>query len=64
MSRSSRSRPRLNTDRLLLLGVAILELVVSAIYFFLQKTEDFSWPYLTNSVLLSFLSDHRRASPR
>ncbi|MCZ6777736.1 MAG: ATP-binding protein [Acidobacteriota bacterium] len=55
MSRSSRSRPRLNTDRLLLLGVAILVLVVSAIYFFLQKTEDFSWPYLTNSVLLSFL---------
>jgi two-component system nitrogen regulation sensor histidine kinase NtrY len=55
MSRTDRKGPTLNTDRLLLLGVAILVLVVSVLYFFLQKSEDFSWPYLTNSVLLSFL---------
>ncbi len=55
MAPSSRNRPILRADRLLLLGVGVLALLVSILYYILQKSGDFSWPYLTNSVLLSFL---------
>ncbi|MEE9218082.1 MAG: ATP-binding protein [Acidobacteriota bacterium] len=55
MKLSSLNRAKLHADRLLLLGIAVLVFLVSAIYYFLQKSGDFTWPYLTNSVLLSFL---------
>jgi len=55
MAPSSHKRPTLKSDRLVVLGVGVLVVLVSGIYYVLQKSGDFAWPYLTNSVLLSFL---------
>jgi two-component system nitrogen regulation sensor histidine kinase NtrY len=46
---------RIRTNRLILLGVLALVFVLSAIYTVLQKTDQFSWQYVTNTVLFSFL---------
>jgi len=55
MSLSNRNRPILKPDRLLLVGVGLLAILLSILTYVLQKSDDFTWPYLTNSVLLSFL---------
>ncbi len=46
---------RIRTNRLILLGILALVFVLSAIYTLLQKTDQFSWQYVTNTVLFSFL---------
>ena len=46
---------RIQTDRLILFGILALVVVLTAIYTLLQKTEEFSWQYVTNTVLFSFL---------
>jgi two-component system nitrogen regulation sensor histidine kinase NtrY len=49
-------RPRkIRTDRLVLLGLGALSALFLAGYFLARRAQEFSWPYLTNSVLLSFL---------
>ncbi|MFQ5700777.1 MAG: ATP-binding protein [Acidobacteriota bacterium] len=46
---------RVKTDRLILFGILALVVVLTAINALLQKTGDFSWQYVTNTVLFSFL---------
>ncbi|MFQ5877511.1 MAG: PAS domain-containing sensor histidine kinase [Acidobacteriota bacterium] len=46
------ARPRIRTDRVVLLGVFVLVLVFLGGYLTLRKAAHFSWPYLTNSVVL------------
>ena len=46
---------RIQTDRLILFAILALVVVLTAIYTLLQKTEEFSWQYVTNTVLFSFL---------
>jgi len=53
-ARSHRPR-RIRTDRLVLFGLAVLLAFFLAGYFLARRAQEFSWPYLTNSVLLSFL---------
>jgi two-component system nitrogen regulation sensor histidine kinase NtrY len=47
--------PRVRFDRLILFGVLILLLIFLGGYQFVRKTAGYSWPYLTNSVLLNAL---------
>ncbi len=50
------ARPRrIRTDRLVLLGLGVLLALFLLGYFFARRAREFSWPYITNSVLLSFL---------
>src|SRR6185436_18872097 len=51
----SHRRRRIRTDRLVLFGLAVLLVFFLAGYFLARRAQEFSWPYLTNSVLLSFL---------
>jgi two-component system, NtrC family, nitrogen regulation sensor histidine kinase NtrY len=52
----SNPRPRrVRTDRLILLGLGCLLVFFLAGYLLVRRAQAFSWPYLTNSVLLSFL---------
>jgi len=53
-ARSHRPR-RIRTDRLVLFGLAALLAFFLAGYLLARRAQEFSWPYLTNSVLLSFL---------
>ncbi len=46
---------RVKTDRLALFGIVALVAVLTAVYALLQRTDEFSWQYVTNTVLLSFL---------
>jgi two-component system nitrogen regulation sensor histidine kinase NtrY len=46
---------RIQTDRLILFGILALVVVLTAIYALLQKTDQFSWQYVTNTILFSFL---------
>ncbi len=46
---------RTKTARLVLLGVVLLVVLLTAIYTLLQKTDEYSWKYVTNTVLFSFL---------
>lgn len=46
---------RFRTDRLILLGLAVFILLISSIYFLVGRLQDFSWPFITNSVLMLFL---------
>jgi len=46
---------RVKTNRLVVVGVLALVVVLTAVYTLLQKTDDFSWQYVTNTVLFSFL---------
>ncbi len=46
---------RVKTDRLALFGIIALVVILTAIYVLLQKTEEFSWQWVTNTVLFSFL---------
>jgi len=46
---------RVRVDRLILFSVLILLLFFLGGYHLLRKTTNFSWPYITNSVLLSVL---------
>ncbi|HET6373361.1 MAG TPA: ATP-binding protein [Candidatus Polarisedimenticolia bacterium] len=46
---------RVKTDRLAFLGLVALVVVLTAVYTLLQKTDEFSWQYVTNTVLFSFL---------
>src|SRR5215471_3150176 len=56
MDLSPSPRPnRIRTDRLVLFGLAALLAFFLAGYFLARRAREFSWPYLTNSVLLSFL---------
>jgi two-component system, NtrC family, nitrogen regulation sensor histidine kinase NtrY len=56
MSPTPSHRPRrIRTDRLVLFGLAALSAFFLAGYFLARRAQEFSWPYLTNSVLLSFL---------
>jgi two-component system nitrogen regulation sensor histidine kinase NtrY len=48
-------RRRIRTDRLVLFGLAALLALFLGGYFLARRAQEFSWPYLTNSVLLSFL---------
>ncbi len=52
---AGRTLSRLRIDRLILLGVVILLLIFLAGYHLIRRTANFSWPYITNSVLLSAL---------
>ena len=40
---------------LIVFGILALVVLVTAVYTLLQKTEEFSWQYVTNTVLFSFL---------
>ena len=54
--RAGSPRPRrVRTDRLILLGLGTLLVLFLAGYLVARRARDFSWPYITNSVLLSFL---------
>ena len=46
---------RVKTNRLVVAGVLALVVLLTAIYTLLQKTDEFSWQYVTNTVLFSFL---------
>ncbi|HEV8375102.1 MAG TPA: hypothetical protein VGR38_02580, partial [Candidatus Polarisedimenticolia bacterium] len=46
---------RLRTDRLVLFGLLSLLALFLVGYLLARRAREFSWPYLTNSVLLSFL---------
>jgi two-component system nitrogen regulation sensor histidine kinase NtrY len=46
---------RVKANRLALFGIAILVVVLTAVSALLQKSEQFSWQYVTNTVLFSFL---------
>jgi nitrogen fixation/metabolism regulation signal transduction histidine kinase len=46
---------RIQTDRLILFGILALVVVLTAVYALLQKTDQFSWQYVTNTILFSFL---------
>jgi two-component system nitrogen regulation sensor histidine kinase NtrY len=46
---------RFRTDRLILFSLALFILVVSTAYFVVGQFQDFSWPFITNSVLMLFL---------
>ncbi|HEV8336771.1 MAG TPA: ATP-binding protein [Candidatus Polarisedimenticolia bacterium] len=49
-------RPRrVRVDRLILLALGILVILFLAGYLLARRARDFSWPYITSSVLLSFL---------
>jgi two-component system nitrogen regulation sensor histidine kinase NtrY len=51
----SDSGKRIKTDRLILFGIATLVVILTAAYAFLQRSEDLSFKYVTNTVLLGFL---------
>ncbi len=54
--RNGRARTsRVRIDRLILFGIVILLLLFFGAYHLLRKTTTFSWPYITNSVLLTVL---------
>ncbi len=56
MAETGRGRPRrLRTDRLVMFALAALLTLFLGGYLLARRATDFSWPYLTNSVLLSFL---------
>ncbi len=56
MTPGTSSRPRrVRTDRLVLLGLCLLVVLFLAGYLVARRARDFSWPYITSSVLLSFL---------
>ncbi|HZI93461.1 MAG TPA: ATP-binding protein [Patescibacteria group bacterium] len=46
---------RVKTDRLILFGILALVLLLTAIYTFLQRTDQYSWQWVTNTILFSFL---------
>ncbi|MGH9868423.1 MAG: ATP-binding protein [Candidatus Polarisedimenticolia bacterium] len=46
---------RIQADRLILFGILALVVVLTAVYTLLQKTDQFSWQYVTNTILFSFL---------
>ncbi|HKY33765.1 MAG TPA: ATP-binding protein [Candidatus Polarisedimenticolia bacterium] len=46
---------RIKTDRLILFGILALVVVLTAVLALLQRTDEFSWQYVTNTVLFSFL---------
>jgi two-component system nitrogen regulation sensor histidine kinase NtrY len=46
---------RVKTDRLALFGIGALVVVLTAVSALLQRTDQFSWQYVTNTVLFSFL---------
>ena len=46
---------RVKTDRLILFGILALVLVLTAVYALLQRTDQYSWQWVTNTVLFSFL---------
>jgi len=46
---------RVKTDRLIVFGILALVVLLTAVYSLLQRTEEFSWQYVTNTVLFSFL---------
>lgn len=52
---AGRPASRIRIDRVILLGLLILLLFFLAGYHLLRTTANFSWPYITNSVLLSAL---------
>ena len=47
-----RRGPRIRTDRLILFSVVVLLLVFLVGYLVLRRASQFSWPYITNSVVL------------
>lgn len=47
-----RSGPRIRTDRLILFSVVVLLLIFLVGYLVLRRASQFSWPYITNSVVL------------
>ncbi|MBI3451175.1 MAG: HAMP domain-containing protein [Acidobacteria bacterium] len=51
----SQAEKRIKTDRLVLFGISALVVVLTAAYAFLQRSEDLSFKYVTNTVLLGFL---------
>src|SRR3989442_8512750 len=56
MNQTANPRPRrLRVDRLVLFALAALLALFLGGYFLARRAREFSWPYLTNSVLLSFL---------
>ncbi|HMC81632.1 MAG TPA: ATP-binding protein [Candidatus Polarisedimenticolia bacterium] len=46
---------RIRTDRLVVFGLVSLLVLFLVGYLLVRRAQDFSWPYITNSVLLSFL---------
>ncbi len=46
---------RVKTERLRVFGIVVLVFILTAVYTLLQKTDEFSWRYVTNTVLFSFL---------
>ena len=46
---------RVKAERLRVFGIVVLVIILTAVYTLLQKTEEFSWRYVTNTVLFSFL---------
>ncbi len=46
---------RVKTDRLIPFAIFALVVVLTAVYTLLQKTDEFSWQYVTNTILFSFL---------
>ncbi|TFH57929.1 MAG: HAMP domain-containing protein [Gemmatimonadales bacterium] len=56
MAPGTSHRPRrVRTDRLVILGLGVLVVLFLAGYLLVRRARDFSWPYITSSVLLSFL---------
>jgi two-component system nitrogen regulation sensor histidine kinase NtrY len=52
---SGRGRSSVRVDRLILFSVVILLLIFVGGYFFVRRAAEFSWSYITNSVLLTAL---------
>ena len=46
---------RVKTDRLTLFGILALVVILTAVTALLQRTDQYSWQYVTNTVLFSFL---------
>jgi two-component system, NtrC family, nitrogen regulation sensor histidine kinase NtrY len=46
---------RVQTDRLILFGILALVVVLTGVYALLQRSDQFSWQYVTNTILFSFL---------
>ncbi len=51
----SETEKRVKTDRLVLSGIGLLIVVLTAAYALLQRSDDISFQYVTNTVLLGFL---------
>ncbi len=46
---------RFRTDRLILLGLSVFIICVTAVYLTVDRLDDYSWPFITNSLLMFFL---------